>query len=183
MQALMRQPTRPELKGSFGMVASTHWLASGVGMAVLERGGNAFDAAVAAGFVLQVAEPHLNGPGGDLPALIRPGDRAEVSVLCAQGPAPAAASAERFAELGLEQPRPHRAFDDADATLFPTPVSGLFAASYLKGVVIIGGTGRFANATGNLTSTYGAVDLPKGQLILRYEGHVCFSGNAGMSGN
>ena len=44
--------TRPELRGSFGVVSSTHWLASGTGMAVLERGGNAFDAAVAAGFVL-----------------------------------------------------------------------------------------------------------------------------------
>ena len=57
--------TRPELAGSFGMVASTHWLASQTGMGVLERGGNAFDAAAAAGFVLQVVEPHLNGPGGD----------------------------------------------------------------------------------------------------------------------
>ena len=62
--------TRPELRGTFGMVASTHWLASGAGMAVLERGGNAFDAAVAAGFVLQVVEPHLNGPGGDVPAVV-----------------------------------------------------------------------------------------------------------------
>src|SRR5262249_56457738 len=61
--------TRPELKGTFGMVASTHWLASAVGMAVLERGGNAYDAAVAAGFTLQVVEPHLNGPGGDMPAV------------------------------------------------------------------------------------------------------------------
>ncbi len=47
--------TRPELAGTFGMVASTHWLASASGMAVLEDGGNAFDAAVAAGFVLQLA--------------------------------------------------------------------------------------------------------------------------------
>ncbi|MEL6338164.1 MAG: gamma-glutamyltransferase, partial [Pseudomonadota bacterium] len=61
--------TRPEIRGRFGVVASTHWIASGVGMAVLEKGGNAFDAAVAAGFALQVAEPHLNGPGGEVPAI------------------------------------------------------------------------------------------------------------------
>jgi gamma-glutamyltranspeptidase/glutathione hydrolase len=94
--------TRPELRGSFGMVASTHWLASAAGMAVLERGGNAFDAAVAAGFTLQVVEPHLNGPGGDLPALVWPAG-GEPRVLCAQGPAPGAATIERYRdELGLD---------------------------------------------------------------------------------
>jgi gamma-glutamyltranspeptidase/glutathione hydrolase len=94
--------TRPELRGSFGMVASTHWLASAVGMAVLERGGNAFDAAVAAGFTLQVVEPHLNGPGGDLPALVWPAGDAAPKVLCAQGPAPQAATIERYRDdLGL----------------------------------------------------------------------------------
>jgi gamma-glutamyltranspeptidase/glutathione hydrolase len=84
------------------MVASTHWLASAAGMAVLEQGGNAFDAAVAAGFTLQVVEPHLNGPGGDLPALLwRAGD--EPTVLCAQGTAPRAATITRYRdELGLE---------------------------------------------------------------------------------
>src|SRR5437763_4248055 len=83
------------------MVASTHWLASAAGMAVLEQGGNAFDAAVAAGFTLQVVEPHLNGPGGDLPALLWPAGR-EAVVLCAQGTAPRAATIERYRdELGL----------------------------------------------------------------------------------
>ncbi len=94
--------TRPELKGTFGMVASTHWLASAAGMAVLERGGNAFDAAVAAGFVLQVVEPHLNGPGGDMPAVLYSSERDQVQVLCGQGPAPRAATIEHFRQLGLD---------------------------------------------------------------------------------
>jgi gamma-glutamyltranspeptidase/glutathione hydrolase len=94
--------TRPELRGTFGMVASTHWLASAAGMAVLEQGGNAFDAAVAAGFTLQVVEPHLNGPGGDLPAILWPAGGDPV-VLCAQGPAPKNATIARYRdELGLE---------------------------------------------------------------------------------
>jgi gamma-glutamyltranspeptidase/glutathione hydrolase len=91
--------TRPELRGSFGAVASTHWLASSSGMAVLERGGNAFDAACAAGFVLQVVEPHLNGPGGDLPAVFWSADRAESLVLCAQGVSPQSATIERYRSL------------------------------------------------------------------------------------
>ncbi|MET0608453.1 MAG: gamma-glutamyltransferase family protein [Gaiellaceae bacterium] len=94
--------TRPELRGTVGMVASTHWLASAAGMAMLERGGNAFDAAVAAGFVLQVVEPHLNGPGGEAPIVLYSADRDEVLVVDGQGPAPAAATIERFRELGLD---------------------------------------------------------------------------------
>ncbi|HXK12990.1 MAG TPA: gamma-glutamyltransferase family protein [Gaiellaceae bacterium] len=92
--------TRPELRGTFGAVASTHWLASSSGMAVLERGGNAFDAACAAGFVLQVVEPHLNGPGGDLPAVFWSAERGEPLVLCAQGVAPQAATIDRYRSLG-----------------------------------------------------------------------------------
>ena len=94
--------TRPELRGTFGMVASTHWLASQAGMAVLERGGNAFDAAVATGFVLQVVEPHLNGPGGEVPAVFWAVDRGEPLALCGQGVAPAAATIDRVRELGHE---------------------------------------------------------------------------------
>ena len=84
------------------MVASTHWLASAAGMAVLERGGNAFDAAAATGLTLQVVEPHLNGPGGDLPVVLWSAERGEPLVLCAQGTAPAAATIERFHDLGHE---------------------------------------------------------------------------------
>jgi gamma-glutamyltranspeptidase / glutathione hydrolase len=88
--------TRPELRGTFGMVASTHWLASAAGMAVLERGGNAFDAAAAAGFTLQVVEPHLNGPGGDLPVVLYDVKGGEVVVVCGQGTAPQAATIDAF---------------------------------------------------------------------------------------
>jgi gamma-glutamyltranspeptidase/glutathione hydrolase len=94
--------TRPQLAGTFGMVASTHWLAAAAGMAVLEKGGNAFDAAVAAGLVLQVVEPHLNGPGGEVPVIGFDAGREEVFVLDGQGPAPAAATLDQFAALGLD---------------------------------------------------------------------------------
>src|SRR2546423_4860261 len=84
--------TRPDIRGTFGAVATTHWLATQTGMSVLERGGNAFDAAVAAGFVLQIVEPHLNGPGGELPAsVLRAGSQA-AEVVFGQGPVPAAAT-------------------------------------------------------------------------------------------
>lgn len=93
--------TRPTLQGTFGMVSSTHWLASQSAMAVLEDGGNAFDAAVAAGFVLHVVEPHLNGPAGEVPILLAPAGGA-VRVLCGQGGAPAGATIAHYRELGLE---------------------------------------------------------------------------------
>ena len=94
--------TRPEIIGSYGVCASTHWLASQAGMAVLEKGGNAFDAAVAAGFVLQVVEPHLNGPGGEVPIILYDARRDATEVICGQGVAPAAATIERYRDLGLD---------------------------------------------------------------------------------
>ncbi len=94
--------TRPEIAGTFGVVASTHWLASQVGMAVLERGGNAFDAAVAAAFTLHVAEPHLNGPGGDAPIIMHDAGSGRQRVICGQGPSPAAATIGAFQDLGLD---------------------------------------------------------------------------------
>ena len=94
--------TRPEIAGTFGMVATTHWLGSAVGMSVLERGGNAFDAACAAAFALQVAEPHLNGPGGDAPIILHSVASGKQHVICGQGPAPGRATTAHFAGLGLD---------------------------------------------------------------------------------
>jgi gamma-glutamyltranspeptidase/glutathione hydrolase len=93
--------TRPTLRGTFGMVSSTHWLASQSAMRILELGGNAFDAAAAAGFVLHVVEPHLNGPGGEVPAIIATASDPTPRVLCGQGVAPAGATIEHFRSLGL----------------------------------------------------------------------------------
>lgn len=93
--------TRPTLQGTFGMVSSTHWLASSSAMAILEDGGNAFDAAVAAGFVLQVVEPHQCGPAGEVPILFAPSG-GEPTVLCGQGPAPAGATIDHYTGLGLD---------------------------------------------------------------------------------
>ncbi|WP_153397112.1 gamma-glutamyltransferase family protein [Ornithinicoccus halotolerans] len=93
--------TRPTLQGTLGMVSTTHWLASQAAMGMLERGGNAFDAAVAGGLVLQVVEPHLNGPGGDMPAVVATASDPTPKVLCGQGPAPAGATIEHFHSQGM----------------------------------------------------------------------------------
>ncbi|ACI57041.1 Gamma-glutamyltransferase [Rhizobium leguminosarum bv. trifolii WSM2304] len=93
--------TRPEILGTFGVVTSTHWIGSAVGISILEKGGNAFDAAVATGFVLQIVEPHLCGPGGDLPAVIYSKKKDKVEVISAQGPAPAGATIEHYTSEGL----------------------------------------------------------------------------------
>lgn len=91
---------RPGAFGHRQAVAATHSTAAAVGTEVLVRGGNAADAAVAMGFVLQVVEPHLNGPGGEVPMIVA--DGAEVTVLAGQGVAPAGATPEAFADLGLD---------------------------------------------------------------------------------
>src|SRR5882762_11482383 len=95
--------TRPEIDGTFGVVTSTHWIATAVGMGTLERGGNAFDAACATAFTLQVVEPHLNGPGGDVPVILYDVRRGKAEVICGQGSAPAGATIAHYRDhLGLD---------------------------------------------------------------------------------
>ncbi|MFC4671344.1 gamma-glutamyltransferase family protein [Seohaeicola nanhaiensis] len=93
--------TRPEICGTFGAVASTHWIASAVGMRMLELGGTAADAAAAMGFTLNVVEPHLNGPLGDMPAMIWPAGADHPLVICGQGVAPAGATMAHMRAEGL----------------------------------------------------------------------------------
>ncbi len=99
----MHFTTRPTLQGTFGMVSSTHWIASQSAMRILELGGNAFDAAASAGFVLHLVEPHLNGPGGDMPAIIATAEDPAARVLCGQGPAPAGATIGHFRAEGFSE--------------------------------------------------------------------------------
>ncbi len=94
--------TRPEIEGTFGVVTSTHWIATAVGMGVLERGGNAFDAGVATAFTLQVVEPHLNGAGGDVPVILYDARRGKPEVICGQGVAPARATIAHYRSEGLD---------------------------------------------------------------------------------
>lgn len=84
------------------MVSSTHWIGSAVGMALLEGGGNAFDAAAAAGFALQVVEPHLNGLGGEVPIIVYSASDDDLSVVCGQGTAPGAASIDVLRAKGYD---------------------------------------------------------------------------------
>jgi gamma-glutamyltranspeptidase/glutathione hydrolase len=94
--------TRPEIRGTHGMVASTHYLATMAGWRMLELGGNAFDAAVATGLALQVVHPYQNGPGGDLPIVLYDVRKGKPEVICGQGVAPAAATIAAFRNLGLD---------------------------------------------------------------------------------
>jgi len=61
----------------------------------------------------------------------------------------------------------------ADATAYPSPQPGLYAATYANGITISGGTGRFKHATGKVFA-WGAIDTTKNEVVLRYEGNVCF---------
>jgi gamma-glutamyltranspeptidase/glutathione hydrolase len=111
---------RPELLGTRGAVSSTHWLASAAGTAMFDLGGNAFDAAVATAFVIQVVEPHLNGPGGDVPILVHDGATGDVEVICGQGPMPQAATPAAFRDRGVEA--------IPGSGLLPAVVPGAFGA-------------------------------------------------------
>jgi oxamate amidohydrolase len=90
------QPPWPEARSTRGLVATPHTLASEAGAAVLRRGGNALDAAVAAAATIAVVYPHMNGIGGDNVWLIYDAARGQLRGLNAAGRAAAAADRERY---------------------------------------------------------------------------------------
>ncbi len=94
--------TRPTVLGYGGAVSAGHYLAAQAGAGVLADGGNAADAACAMGFALQVLEPHMNGPAGEVPILVYSASEDRVHVISGQGTAPAAATPARMQSLGIE---------------------------------------------------------------------------------
>src|SRR4029453_12605258 len=94
--------SRPEIEGTFGVVTSTHWIRTAVGMSVLEKGGNAFDAPGATAFPVAGGETHLKGPGGHVPIVLNDVRKGKTEVICGQGPAPAKATIAHYRSLGLD---------------------------------------------------------------------------------
>jgi gamma-glutamyltranspeptidase/glutathione hydrolase len=94
--------TRPVIMGTHGMVTSGHYLASRIGLHILEEGGNAVDAGVAMGFALAVLEPYIYGIGGEVPILLYLADENRVASLSGQGPAPIGANIDWFRKNGID---------------------------------------------------------------------------------
>lgn len=96
------QGGRPQVFARGAVVSSGHYLASEIGVHILRSGGNAFDAAVAAGVALQVLKPHQNGFAGEIPTLLYSARDGRSWALSGHGPAPRGATIERFRDLGLD---------------------------------------------------------------------------------
>ena len=95
--------SRSEVIGSNGMVATSHPLATQIGLDILKSGGNAVDAAIAANAALGLMEPTGNGIGGDLFAIVWDAKTKKLYGLNASGPAPQSLSIEYFKENNLEK--------------------------------------------------------------------------------
>lgn len=94
---------RPVVMGTNWMITSGHPLASQAGASVLEKGGNAIDAAVAANAVLAVVRPHMCGIGGDAFIIFYWAKDGEIKVLNASGRSPYKATRDFFTGKGLEK--------------------------------------------------------------------------------
>ncbi len=92
---------RPVVYGRNGMVCAGHPLAAQAGISVLQRGGNAADAALAVAAALNVVEPHMSGMGGDGFMLVYSRESGRVDVINATGPAPLQATRSAYLPGGI----------------------------------------------------------------------------------
>ena len=99
--------SRSEVIGQNGMVATSHPLATQIGLDILKQGGTAIDAAIAANIALGLMEPTGNGIGGDLFAIVWDAKTKKLHGLNASGPAPKNLSIEYFVENGLNKIPPY----------------------------------------------------------------------------
>ena len=95
--------SRSEVIGQNGMVATSHPLATQIGLDILKQGGTAVDAAIAANIALGLMEPTGNGIGGDLFAIIWDTQSNKLHGLNASGPAPMNLSIDYFEQQGLKK--------------------------------------------------------------------------------
>ncbi|MEM9433668.1 MAG: gamma-glutamyltransferase family protein [Pseudomonadota bacterium] len=93
-------PGRSPVFASNGMIATSHPLAAKVGIQILESGGNAADAAIAAAILLGICEPQMTGIGGDCFVLVKPAGSDEIKALNGSGRAPAATDPQRLRDQG-----------------------------------------------------------------------------------
>jgi gamma-glutamyltranspeptidase/glutathione hydrolase len=95
--------SRSEVIGQNGMVATSHPLATQIGLDILKNGGNAIDAAIAANIALGLMEPTGNGIGGDLFAIVWSAKDKKLYGLNASGPAPQDISIDYIKSKGLKK--------------------------------------------------------------------------------
>jgi len=95
--------SRSEVIAQNGMVATSHPLASQIGLDILKSGGNAIDAAIAANIALGLMEPTGNGIGGDLFVIIWDAKTKKLYGLNASGPAPKNISIKYFKDKGIDK--------------------------------------------------------------------------------
>ncbi len=106
MTTLPFHSRRSTVYGRNGMVATSQPLATAAGLEILAKGGNAADAAVAAGAALNVTEPTSTGIGGDMFALYYSAEARRVTALNGSGRAPAALTLERLKQEGFSAELP-----------------------------------------------------------------------------
>lgn len=94
---------RSVVRAMNGMVATSQPLASAAGLRILQQGGNAIDAAIAAAAVLCVVEPMMVSPGGDMFALVWDAKQKKLKALNASGRAPQAMSIDELKKRGFTQ--------------------------------------------------------------------------------